>query len=385
MTCRVSDVRACLCFRKQGDWIRSTFSSVRQARGCYRKSMPQRCFSEGLLYRVMGSQAMSLEGPSARMLPFWGADFRASPHAYGIQLHWVEGAACQLFYGDRDVACIEPGGVVAVRRSESHRVLPALDHTSPQVLSGVWPTSPWLEQLLLDSQQVVHLRLTEIKLPLQVEAMRNRVVDNWQHRPLAPGWRHPGPSADVVLDIMLTWLEKPESATPLAKMLSHPRMGEWLYEVLAQEDRLPAVHDAASRCHLSRSAFMLKFAELSGMPYADFMTHWRMNASLGRLVHAGGNVSAESIRWGYASDAAFRKAFARVLGTTPGRARQASSVDSALAGAAAIASESVHAQTAAKRLPGQQGAVRPQLTVKISEFSAPPSLQSLLSNVIASL
>ena len=74
---------------------------------------------------------------------------------------------------------------------------------------------------------------------------------------------------------------------------------------------------------MSRSAFAARFTELVGEPAMHYLTRWKMHAALS-VAHA-----RTTRRWvsslaslGYESEAAFSRAFKRVMGTTPGAARR---------------------------------------------------------------
>lgn len=56
-----------------------------------------------------------------------------------------------------------------------------------------------------------------------------------------------------------------------------------------------------------------------------FVASWRMQLALGWLTNRNVNMLDVALKCGYESDAAFRKAFKRIIGITPGQARHNSS------------------------------------------------------------
>jgi AraC-like DNA-binding protein len=73
---------------------------------------------------------------------------------------------------------------------------------------------------------------------------------------------------------------------------------------------------------MSRSAFAARFTELVGEPALQYLTRWRMN--LARNALGDGQTIAEvAPRFGYQSEAAFARAFKRVMGMAPGSVRRA--------------------------------------------------------------
>jgi transcriptional regulator GlxA family with amidase domain len=71
----------------------------------------------------------------------------------------------------------------------------------------------------------------------------------------------------------------------------------------------------------SRSTFSERFSQLVGMPPMEFVTTWRMQMASAMLADEQANMLDVAMRCGYESEAAFRKAFKRVIGVTPGKAR----------------------------------------------------------------
>ncbi|MBI3479290.1 MAG: AraC family transcriptional regulator [Nitrosomonadales bacterium] len=72
----------------------------------------------------------------------------------------------------------------------------------------------------------------------------------------------------------------------------------------------------------SRSSFSERFSQLIGMPPMEFVTIWRMQMAIIMLTDERANMLDIALRCGYESEAAFRKAFKRVIGVTPGKIRR---------------------------------------------------------------
>ncbi len=75
---------------------------------------------------------------------------------------------------------------------------------------------------------------------------------------------------------------------------------------------------------MSRSAFAARFTELVGEPAMAYVARWRMHLALTALREEGATVGELADRLGYRSEAAFSRAFKRVIGVAPGAARQTS-------------------------------------------------------------
>lgn len=82
------------------------------------------------------------------------------------------------------------------------------------------------------------------------------------------------------------------------------------------------VESLAEAAGMSRSAFASQFKELLGQTPLDYVTQWRMQRAI-QLLHQPDKKLLEIAQSvGYESDAAFSKAFKRVVGATPGEYRQ---------------------------------------------------------------
>ena len=73
---------------------------------------------------------------------------------------------------------------------------------------------------------------------------------------------------------------------------------------------------------MSRSAFAARFTELVGEPAMAYVTRWRMQMAVGALRDEGATVAELADRLGYRSEAAFSRAFKRVVGVTLGIVRR---------------------------------------------------------------
>lgn len=80
---------------------------------------------------------------------------------------------------------------------------------------------------------------------------------------------------------------------------------DWTLEALAVE------------AALSRSAFAERFAQFVGQPPMQYLANWRMQLATNYLRGGNESVAAIANRVGYDSEAAFSRAFKKVMGTPP--------------------------------------------------------------------
>jgi AraC-like DNA-binding protein len=85
---------------------------------------------------------------------------------------------------------------------------------------------------------------------------------------------------------------------------------EWTIESLARE------------AGLSRSALAERFTEFVGRPPMQYLTNWRMQLAANHLLSGTHSIAEIAGRVGYESEAAFSRAFKKVVGAPPGEWRQ---------------------------------------------------------------
>lgn len=82
------------------------------------------------------------------------------------------------------------------------------------------------------------------------------------------------------------------------------------------------VASLASAVAMSRSAFAARFTQLVGEPVMNYAMRWKMQAALTQLRETNVSVAELAGRLGYDSEAAFSRAFKRIIGRSPGTARR---------------------------------------------------------------
>jgi AraC-like DNA-binding protein len=82
------------------------------------------------------------------------------------------------------------------------------------------------------------------------------------------------------------------------------------------------VASLASAVGMSRSAFAARFTDLVGEPAMQYVLRWKMHAALKWLKESDATISQLATKLGYESEAAFSRAFKRLMGISPGAARK---------------------------------------------------------------
>ncbi len=173
--------------------------------------------------------------------------------------------------------------------------LPGVIHES----SAESPDAPWLRHFLdvavAESErkraggEAVLARLSELMF---VEVVR-RYVDSLPAE--RSGW--------------LAGLRDPVVARALARL--HDRPGHaWSLEALASE------------VAVSRSVLAERFTQVVGMPVMQYLASWRMQVAASLLARGGAKVAEIATEVGYESEAAFGRAFKKLVGVSPGAWRR---------------------------------------------------------------
>lgn len=82
------------------------------------------------------------------------------------------------------------------------------------------------------------------------------------------------------------------------------------------------LEELAHEVGLSRSAFAERFAQLVGQPPMQYLAQWRMQLAARLLSRGNANVASAALEVGYDSEAAFSRAFKKLVGMPPGAWRR---------------------------------------------------------------
>jgi len=117
------------------------------------------------------------------------------------------------------------------------------------------------------------------------------------------------------------WLDGADAPGWLAGLV-HPDLGRALARVQADPAADWTVARLARVAGLSRTVFASQFARIVGMTPVAWVIHWRMLIARQLLADPRQTIAAVAEAVGYASEAAFHRAFHRELGEPPARWRR---------------------------------------------------------------
>ncbi len=141
----------------------------------------------------------------------------------------------------------------------------------------------------------------------------------------------------LVIQAIRAWLESdPAAHTGWLGALRDPQIGCAIAHIHRDPARNWTVAALAHELAMSRSAFAARFTELVGEPVMSYVARWRMHVAVAALKEETVTVGQLADRLGYRSEAAFSRAFKRVIGSSPGAIRRSvDAQDRALSAAAA--------------------------------------------------
>jgi AraC-like DNA-binding protein len=127
----------------------------------------------------------------------------------------------------------------------------------------------------------------------------------------------------LVIQAIRSWIETdPAAQTGWLGALQDRHIGRAI-SLIHRDPATPwTVASLARELAMSRSAFAARFTELVGEPVMQYVTRWRMLVAVDALREDGATVGELAMRLGYRSEAAFARAFKRVVGVPPGAVRR---------------------------------------------------------------
>ncbi|WP_089249186.1 AraC family transcriptional regulator [Rhodococcoides kyotonense] len=127
----------------------------------------------------------------------------------------------------------------------------------------------------------------------------------------------------LVIQALRYWIEHdPAARTGWLGALQDPGVGPALALIHRNPDRQWTVASLAAEVAMSRSAFAARFTSMVGETPMKYLARWRMQTAHDLLRSTDITVAESARRSGYESEAAFARAFKRVLGVSPGSVRR---------------------------------------------------------------
>ena len=130
----------------------------------------------------------------------------------------------------------------------------------------------------------------------------------------------------VFVDAVRRYLETlPADRTDWLSALRDPFVGRALTALHRFPARPWTLETLAHDVGMSRSALAERFMQFVSQPPMQYLTRWRLQLAANQLLNGSDSVAAIAERVGYESEAAFSRAFKRIVGMPPSEWRKAGS------------------------------------------------------------
>ncbi|KZZ46394.1 cupin [Thalassolituus sp. HI0120] len=126
----------------------------------------------------------------------------------------------------------------------------------------------------------------------------------------------------IVIRALRHWLShSPQANIGWLGALKDPKLGKALTAIHNSPETSWTVQQLAQQAGMSRSGFSARFTEVIGTSVKQYVTDWRMNLARLRIMQSDVTLAQLADELGYQSEAAFSRAYKRVVGEPPMRAR----------------------------------------------------------------
>lgn len=274
----------------------------------------------------------------------WGIRFPAGP----AHFHFVELGSAWVIPSEGDIVGVNAGDLVLLPHGRGHAIVDAPDTpaeaigalalhrfnrsdmtlrvggegASSRLVGGFFgfEGSP-LPAITSALPTVVHIPCSEAGTPPWLAAISHFLVDEA---------RVPNPGSSLMISRLIdllviralrSWAATRTRRTGWLAGLGEERIGRALSAMHADPFRRWAVVDLAGIALMSRSIFAQRFAATVGEPPLHYLARWRLTIAADLLRSGGMKVTEAAQRVGYASDAAFSRAFKAHFGYAPSEAR----------------------------------------------------------------
>ncbi|SDN57628.1 AraC family transcriptional regulator [Geodermatophilus sp. DSM 45219] len=120
----------------------------------------------------------------------------------------------------------------------------------------------------------------------------------------------------VVIQAVRSWLDTAATGPGWLRALRDPQVGRAVARVHREPGTAWTLERLAREARMSRSSFAARFTELAGEPAMHYVARWRMHLATVALGD-GARVGELARHLGYESEAAFSRAYKRVVGVPP--------------------------------------------------------------------
>jgi AraC-like DNA-binding protein len=122
----------------------------------------------------------------------------------------------------------------------------------------------------------------------------------------------------MFIELVRNYVESlPEDSRGWLGALRDRHVGRGLNLLHAQPTKAWTLDLLAKEAGLSRSSFAERFTNFVGMPPMQYLQRWRLQMAASRLCEGGASIAVIAAEIGYESEAAFSRAFKKMIGEPP--------------------------------------------------------------------
>ena len=273
------------------------------------------------------------------------------PAVQDCQFHVVTSGRCWLETGDGEHRLLQQGDLALVRRGEGHRLssdadvpgarIDQLDYeqvsdryavvrhggggAATSLICGVVSFDhPAAYELLRLLPTVIHVEVSSSPQTAWIQDTLRFIAAEAKSSKIG-GETVITRLADIlVIQAIRSWIEEdPAAKRGWLGALHDRQIGRAIFLIQGDPARGWTLASLAREVSMSRSAFSARFTELVGEPAMRYVTRWRMQVAITWLKDDRTGLSELAGRLGYQSEAAFSRAFKRIMGVPPGSIRAA--------------------------------------------------------------
>lgn len=287
---------------------------------------------------------------SSKLSAPWGIDM--PPMAGKMMFHIVTQGVCWLRLPGNEPVCLRPGELVLLPRGEGHLISSTLQQECEAFFDI--PVSKLSERfefmryggggeetlltcgvlgfdhvagqkLIAQLPPIIHMNSDVGQLPGPLKSLIGLMAAEAKELQTG-GETVVAHLADIiVIQAIRYWVaNSPEANQGWLGALKDPKIGKALAVIHAHPESNWTVDRLAAHAGMSRSGFSARFTEVIGTSVKQYVTEWRMSLARMKIMQSPVSLADLAEELGYQSEAAFSRAYKRIIGVPPLRHKQVS-------------------------------------------------------------
>lgn len=254
----------------------------------------------------------------------------AMPVSTRATFHLIGAGECALeLYDGTPPQQLASGDLILFPRDAKH-VLRSLKQTQAPacdgetvILCGYLEFDQGQHNVLLESlPELVRLSCADNKAATPLQAVMELMLMEARHTEIGRQAMLDRLSEALLVLALRAYLATADTVRGFFAALHDPRLRKVLNEIHLAPQKPWKVEDFCTLAGMSRSSFMQRFSEHLGEPPLNYLAGVRMRTAALLLESEQLSVAAVAEQVGYQDEAAFRKAFKRIIGIGPGAVRR---------------------------------------------------------------